>query len=101
MNPSLTHFVVHNDFHESRGIFPIFDGLEVKDMDKPLHNLSADIPGVNDSEATNGTNGVHDTNGTKSEQAGPRKEENPSLIDAAKAAAVEVTNGMTGLAASN
>jgi methylenetetrahydrofolate reductase (NADPH) len=101
MNPSLTYFVVHNDFHESRGIFPIFDGLEVKDMDKPLHNPSADIPGVNGSEATNGTNGVHDTNGTKSEQAGPRKEENPSLIDAAKAAAVEVTNGMTGLAASN
>lgn len=26
--------IVHNDFHKSHSIFPLFDGLEVKDMDK-------------------------------------------------------------------
>ena len=92
MTSSLIGFPVHNDFHATRGIFPIFDGLEVKDMDKQLHPPSADLPS---------TNGTHETNGTNGEQAGPRKEESPSLIDAAKAAAVEVTNGIKGMAVSN
>jgi methylenetetrahydrofolate reductase (NADPH) len=92
---------VHNDFHATRGIFPIFDGLEVKDMDKPLVNPSVDLPGANREEATKPVNGDSNTNGTNGEKAGPRKEENPSLIDAAKAAAVEVTNGMRSLAMSN
>ncbi|KAF2455151.1 methylenetetrahydrofolate reductase 2 [Lineolata rhizophorae] len=26
--------IVHNDFHQTHGVFPLFDGLEVKDMDK-------------------------------------------------------------------
>jgi methylenetetrahydrofolate reductase (NADPH) len=82
---------VHNDFHATRGIFPIFDGLEVKDMDKPLHKPSADLPNANGSEAVNGTNGVN----------GTHKDESPGLIETAKAAAVEVTNGIKGLAVSN
>lgn len=85
---------MHNDFHATRGIFPIFNGLEVKDMDKPLHTPSADLPNANGSENVNEANGVNGTNGT-------HKEENPSLIDVAKAAAIEVTNGMKSLAVSN
>jgi hypothetical protein len=27
---------VNNDFHETHGIFPIFDGLQVQDMDKAI-----------------------------------------------------------------
>jgi methylenetetrahydrofolate reductase (NADPH) len=94
-------FAVHNDFHATRGIFPIFDGLEVKDRDKPLVNPSVDLPSANGDEATKVVNGGSHTNGTNGEQAEPHKEENPSLIDAAKAAAVEVTNGMRSLAMSN
>jgi len=64
-------------------------------MDKPLVDPnSVDVPGTNGEEAK-------PVNGTNGEKVGPRKEENPSLIDAAKAAAVEVTNGMRSLAMSN
>lgn len=91
---------MHNDFHATRGIFPIFDGLEVKDMDKPLYTPSADLPRPKGDEAVAGTNGAHETNGTSGEQAGPRKEGSPSLIETAKAAAVEMTNGIKGLAVS-
>ncbi|KAK1909671.1 hypothetical protein P3342_007843 [Pyrenophora teres f. teres] len=63
-------------------------------MDKPLYNPSVDLPGVNGSEATNGTNV---TNG----EAEPHKKEAPGLIETAKAAAVEVTNGIKSLAVSN
>jgi methylenetetrahydrofolate reductase (NADPH) len=27
---------VHNDFHQTHGLFPLFDGLMVKDLDKPV-----------------------------------------------------------------
>jgi methylenetetrahydrofolate reductase (NADPH) len=91
---------VHNDFHAARGIFPIFDGLEVKDMDKQLHEPSIDLPGVNGHDES--TNGTSETNGTHDQKsAGPIKEENPGLIDAAKAAAIEVTNGVRNLMVSN
>jgi methylenetetrahydrofolate reductase (NADPH) len=70
-------------------------------MDKPLIDPKVDLPGANGEEATKAVNGDSHTNGINGEPAGPRKEENPSLIDAAKAAAVEVTNGMRSLAMSN
>jgi methylenetetrahydrofolate reductase (NADPH) len=70
-------------------------------MDKPLHNPSVDLPVANDHDPTNGTNGTSDTNGTNGEKSESRKGENPNLIDAAKAAAVEVTNAIKGLAVSN
>jgi methylenetetrahydrofolate reductase (NADPH) len=70
-------------------------------MDRPLYTPSVDLPGTNGEEVTKKFNGDSKINGTNGEKAGPRKEENPSLIDAAKAAAVEVTNGMKGLAVSN
>jgi methylenetetrahydrofolate reductase (NADPH) len=35
--------IVNNDFHESRGIFHLFNGLAVKDLDKPLHQVK-DLP---------------------------------------------------------
>ncbi|KAF2836057.1 methylenetetrahydrofolate reductase 2 [Patellaria atrata CBS 101060] len=30
--------IVHNDFHQTHGIFPIFNGLEVKGIEIPLHS---------------------------------------------------------------
>lgn len=63
-------------------------------MDKPLFNPSLDLPEVNGNEATNGTNG---TNG----EAANHKKEASGLIETAKAAAVEVTNGLRSLAVSN
>jgi methylenetetrahydrofolate reductase (NADPH) len=69
-------------------------------MDKQLHQPSVDLPSVNGhDESMNGTSETNGTNGQKS--AGPIKEENPGLLDAAKAAAVEVTNGVRNLMVSN
>lgn len=44
--------IVHNDFHNARGIYPLFDGLALKDLDK-LPKTATEP----------GTNGTH-TNGT-------------------------------------
>jgi methylenetetrahydrofolate reductase (NADPH) len=41
---------VHNDFHQTNGIFPLFDGLCVKDINK---TLEPDINGHG--HMTNGT----------------------------------------------
>lgn len=70
-------------------------------MDKPLHPPSAVLPNANGNGAVNGTNGVHETNGANGQQAVPHKDESASLLDAAKAAAVEVTNGLKDMAISN
>lgn len=32
----LTHIAVNNDFHESKTLFELFRGLEVKDLEKPV-----------------------------------------------------------------
>lgn len=85
---------MHNDFHATRGIFPIFDGLQVQDMDKPLHDPSADLPAANGEHQLNGANG--ETKKTASEE-----KQDQSLLDVAKSAAVEVTNGLKSLAVSN
>jgi methylenetetrahydrofolate reductase (NADPH) len=118
---------VHNDFHATRGIFPLFDGLEVKDLEKPLHSVNIDLPKTNGHHETkqsngtcgvkgiNGTNGVNGTsvaNGTKvtngvkatnGETNGTYSDEkqDAGLIATAKAAAAEVTNGIKGLALSH
>ncbi|OMP89026.1 Methylenetetrahydrofolate reductase 1 [Diplodia seriata] len=50
--------IVHNDFHIDNGIFALFDGLEVKDLDKEPHGTAESE--VNGHSATNGeahTNG--------------------------------------------
>jgi methylenetetrahydrofolate reductase (NADPH) len=95
--------LVHNDFQASRGIFPIFDGLEVKDIEKPLHPSNVDLPTADDVTRTNGAHGTNGTNGTNGATKETRDEEkqNPGLMAAAKAAAVEVTNGIKGLAVPN
>ena len=102
----LTLHAVHNDFHATRGIFPIFDGLQVEDMEKPLHTANIDVPTTNDRHEQNGVNGVngtHKANGMNGEtkEANGEEKQNPSLLAAAKAAALEVTNGVKGLAVSN
>ncbi|KAJ4310252.1 methylenetetrahydrofolate reductase (NAD(P)H) met13 [Neodidymelliopsis sp. IMI 364377] len=94
--------IVHNDFHVTSGIFPIFDGLKVEGMDKKFDNgIAADLPTTNGHATTNGTNGT--TNGDKTEAQKDPKEvkDEKSLVETAKAAAVEVTNGIKNLAVSN
>lgn len=93
----LTVYTVHNDFHVTHGIFPIFDGLQVKDMDKPLHNPSVDLPTPTE---TNGANGTLGTSGETKAAHGEEKQ-NSGLLATAKSAVVDVTNGMKGLAVSN
>jgi methylenetetrahydrofolate reductase (NADPH) len=86
----LIKFVVHNDFHVTHGIFPLFEGLQVPDMEKPLHST-----GVinNDSGSAPTTNGDATTNGDKSILA--------TAVDAAKSATSTVTNSLNGLTVAN
>jgi methylenetetrahydrofolate reductase (NADPH) len=86
----LIEFVVHNDFHVTHGIFPLFDGFQVQDMEKPLH-----ATGVTngDSENATTTNGDSTANGDKSILA--------TAVDAAKSATSAITNGLNGLKVAN
>jgi methylenetetrahydrofolate reductase (NADPH) len=99
--------IVHNDFHVTRGIFPLFDGLKVADMENELHTTTtADVPSTNGEDLHNNTNGADATNGTKGaagtyEGSEAPNQDKPGLLEAAKSAAVEVTNGMNGLSLSN
>jgi len=36
---------VHNDFHQTHGIFPLFDGLEIENIEKPQHVVRDNSPG--------------------------------------------------------
>jgi methylenetetrahydrofolate reductase (NADPH) len=51
----LIHVLVHNDFHQTHGLFPLFDGLEVEDLDKPVMigkmNEAGETNGVNDAKS--------------------------------------------------
>jgi methylenetetrahydrofolate reductase (NADPH) len=96
----LTLHLVHNDFHVEGGIFPIFEGLEVKDLDKPLHSANIDLPTANGTNGTNGTHGTNGTNGSTKEING-EEDQNHGLLAAAKAAVADVTNGIKGLAVSH
>lgn len=73
---------MHNDFHVTRGIFPLFEGLQVGDMEKILHRTGT----------PNGT----PVNGTDS-----KKSTLNDLVEAAKSAASTVTNGLNGLKVTN
>ncbi|KAJ4359864.1 methylenetetrahydrofolate reductase (NAD(P)H) met13 [Didymosphaeria variabile] len=76
--------IVHNNFQEDNGIFPLFDGLEVTDMEKELHST-----GITNGETTDGDSAASSrpTNGGKSTLN--------DLVEAAKSAASTVTNGIT------
>jgi methylenetetrahydrofolate reductase (NADPH) len=50
---SLTLYLVHNDFHQTHGLFSLFDGLVVEDLDKPF-----EVPHTNGTAETNGVNGT-------------------------------------------
>ena len=55
--------LVHNDFHSTHGIFRLFDGLEVKNMDDPSAVTESVINGI----SANGKpklNGSHKPDGT-------------------------------------
>lgn len=55
--------IVHNDFHVPNGIFALFEGLEVKDIDKEPHgSAEAEVnEKVNGASHTNGVSKVPDT----------------------------------------
>ncbi|KAI9678326.1 MAG: hypothetical protein M1817_006272 [Caeruleum heppii] len=57
--------IVHNDFHQSRSIFSLFDGLQVPDLDKELAVSRAvkDLHSSNGVEVHGTVNGVSTTNG--------------------------------------
>jgi hypothetical protein len=57
---------VHNDFHETHGIFKVFEGLEVKDMDKTVEISKDLIDAPTEQHLSNGTNGINGTNGVHS-----------------------------------
>jgi len=86
-------YPVHNDFHVNGSIFSLFEGLKVEDMEKVLHNTGIDTP-TNGHQSTNGDSVK--TNGVISEASGENKSK-PSLLNAAKSAAMEVTNGVKGM----
>ena len=44
--------LVHNDFHQAHGLFPLFDDLEVEDLDKPV-----EVGKKNGTVETNGVDG--------------------------------------------
>ena len=97
--------IVHNDFHVTNGIFPLFDGLKVEGMDKKFDSgITSDAPPTNGhttSNGTDGTNGSNGTNGTTNGTTNGVHKDEKSLLETAKAAAVEVTNGVRNLAVSN
>jgi methylenetetrahydrofolate reductase (NADPH) len=58
------HNLVHNDFHQTHSLFPLFDGLEVDDLAKEVqapqtNGNHAASNGVDSAPLTNGTNGSH------------------------------------------
>jgi methylenetetrahydrofolate reductase (NADPH) len=82
---------VHNDFHIEHGIFPLFNGLQVPDIEKPLHQIKAP-----NGDAANGDSTTHNepvTNGKTSTLN--------DLVEAAKSAAETVTSSINGLKVSS
>jgi methylenetetrahydrofolate reductase (NADPH) len=57
MSQNLLIDIVHNDFHSTHGIFRLFDGLEVKNMDDPAAVTKPVINGVH-------ANGMGELNGS-------------------------------------
>jgi len=57
--------IVHNDFHQSHGLFPLFDGLSVENIDKPFEATSAPVTnGINGTSAPKSNEHLPLTNGT-------------------------------------
>ncbi|KAL5455864.1 hypothetical protein PMIN06_004241 [Paraphaeosphaeria minitans] len=71
--------IVHNNFQEENGLFPLFNGLEVTDMEKELHST-----GITNGDSTADAS---PTNGVKSTLN--------DLVEAAKSAVSTATNAIT------
>lgn len=54
--------LVHNDFHQTHGLFPLFDGLEVENLEKEVEAIHTNSNGTEE-RATNGINGIGSING--------------------------------------
>lgn len=94
--------IVHNDFHVTSGIFPIFDGLKVEGMGKKFDSGLNAINGHTETNGTNGTsNGASNGESSQAQQDPKEQKDEQSLLETAKAAAVEVTNGVKNLAVSS
>ena len=76
--------IVHNDFHQSHGIFSLFDKLEVENMDQPT-----DLHQFTNGDDTNGLTNGHSANGySTNEQSTNGHSVNGHYTDAHK------TNGL-------
>ncbi len=62
--------LVHNDFHQAHGLFPLFDDLEVEDLDKPVEAEKTNgISEGNGADAKpNGIENIPFTNGSAERQ---------------------------------
>lgn len=87
---------VHNDFHNAHGIFPLFDGLQVPDMEKPLHST-----GNGSGKAIAETVGTDEAK--QNGDASQISEKTPiaAASDAVKSAASAITNGLSSLTVAN
>jgi methylenetetrahydrofolate reductase (NADPH) len=57
---------VHNDFHKSHGLFSLFDGLSVENIDMPYEahgNGVAESNGVNGADKAGGVENIPSANG--------------------------------------
>ena len=52
-------YLVHNDFHSSHGIFELFEGLAIENMDDPLAITQPLINGSVKTNALASLNGLH------------------------------------------
>ena len=73
---------MNNDFHQTHTIFQLFEGLELKDIAKPQHEVK-DQPA-----ATNGSHSVDSqlVNGHANGEAQPQSQEAPTTTSAAATA---------------
>ncbi|KAF2279007.1 methylenetetrahydrofolate reductase 2 [Westerdykella ornata] len=81
--------IVHNDFHVTHGIFHLFDGLQVPNMDKPLHSTGT-VNGQANGESKEEVNGANTEEKSKTQAA----------AEALKSAASALSNGLNGVTVS-
>ncbi|KAH7120824.1 methylenetetrahydrofolate reductase 2 [Dendryphion nanum] len=79
--------IVHNDFHVKRGIYPLFEGLSVPNMDEELHSTGV----INGHSEV-----VSDTNGAKSDES-----KTSAIGSVTQTATSAITQGLNSLKVSN
>jgi len=78
--------IVNNDFHSTHGLFPLFEGLELKDMNKEF-----EVPYTNGSAETNDANGLTDASAVSTKVNGVN-----GLSASSGSSETKATNGVNG-----